>query len=198
MFAVRRAVHIRTGQRAAAEALDGWLAQHAVEVVGLPDVYDGCVYLLRNYATVPDLVLIGVDWLAEDEFALVRYVRETWPRAGVVIYGSSAATPSFDWAAWTYTCRSDAALREMIAEPPAALLQRLAASAAPAPALPPAADVLPDEQALPLPPASAPGAHDQPAPDHAERSDGRLSAAAESSDAGELPVWRDAADEVEA
>lgn len=154
MFAVRRAIHICTGQRAAAEALDAWLAQHKVEVVGLPDVYDGCVYLLKNYESVPDLVFIGADWLAEDEFAIVRYVRETWPRAAVVVYGSSAATPSFDWAPWTHTCRTEAALRKLVGQPPAALLQQLADQAAPARTLPTGPGVLgavDDLSALPDP-----------------------------------------------
>lgn len=135
---VRRAIHVRTGQRAAVEAVDAWLAGHGVDVVGLPDVYAACVHILQHYADVPDLVLLGADWLAEDEFALLTYVRQTWPRAGVIVYGSPAGTPLLDILPLMRTCRTEAALRALLAEPPAAVLDALfeqaAALAAPLPA----------------------------------------------------------------
>lgn len=136
VFAVHRAFHIRTGQRAAGEAIDAWLSRHEVETISVADVYEACVYLLKHYECVPDLALLGTAWLTEDELSIVRYIRETWPRVGVVIYGGAAETPAFDSSPFTRICRSQAALERVLAEPPAHLLQQLCQQAAPARPLP--------------------------------------------------------------
>jgi hypothetical protein len=122
---VRRAIHVRTGQRAAVDAVDAWLKRHDTEVVSFDDVYAACVHLLQAYERVPDLALIGSDWLGEDEYNIVTYMRQTWPRVGIVVYGESRSTPVFDMLPMTQSCRMEDALRRLIAEPPAVLLEQL-------------------------------------------------------------------------
>ena len=130
MVAVRSAVHLHTGQPAAANALDAWLARHGVERIAFDDVYASCVHLLTRYDHVPDLALVGADWLQEDEFGIVRYLRETWPRVGIVVYGRAETSPALHAAPLVCTCPTQAALDRLLAETPAQLLQRLCADAA--------------------------------------------------------------------
>ncbi len=129
MVEVRTGIHIRTGQPAAADALDRWLADHKVQTTAFADVYEACVHLLREYEDIPDVVAIGTDWLAADELAIVRYARETWPRAIIVLCGAAAGA-ALDTSPLTVACRSDAALQELLAETPLHLLERLCARAA--------------------------------------------------------------------
>jgi len=146
VFQVRRAVHIRTGQPAAAEAIDAWLSDHDVEVLACADVYEACVHLLREYHNVPEMVVIGTDWLAPDELAIVRYARETWPRAAIVVYGAGAS-PAPEASPLTIACGSDAALRTVLADSPAQLLERLCLRTVTVPA----DDLLPTRAATPTP-----------------------------------------------
>ena len=131
MYAVRNAMHIRTGQRAAAEAVDAWLGQHQVDVAAFADVYAACAFLLKHFDRVPELTFIGADWLAESEFAIARYIRETWPRTGIVLYGSAGVPLGADVAPLVLTCRGEAALREVIALRPAEVLRKIHSTAAP-------------------------------------------------------------------
>jgi len=122
---VQSALHIRTGQRASAVALDAWLSRHEVAVVGVEDVYEACVYLLKNYEQVADLVLIGVDGLAEDEAAIIGRVRDTWPRAGIVIYGRPGAFPVPCVAPPLQVCCTTEALDRVLSQTPAQLLDAM-------------------------------------------------------------------------
>lgn len=131
MYAVRKAIHIRTGQRARADMVDEWLTDHDVEIVALADVYEACVYLLKHYDQVPDLALVGADWLSASEFAIVRYIRETWPPVGVVVYGGSPDAPAYDFSPLVLTCRSDQALEGLWRRTPTDVLCRLAGEAMP-------------------------------------------------------------------
>jgi hypothetical protein len=133
---VRSALHIRTGQRAAADALDAWLAQYQVESVPFGDVYEACVHLLQNYAHVPDLVLVGADWLSDNEVNIVRYVRQTWSAAAIVVYGSAPDTPRVDVLPLVMTCRGERGLRTLLGGTPAELVRRLAESVGPLEPLP--------------------------------------------------------------
>ncbi len=125
MSEVRSAIHVRTGQRELSEAVDAWLRHHAVETVALADAYDACVYLLRNYQRVPDLALIGADWLADDEFRLLTCLRQTWPRTAVLVYGATTDIPWFDGLPQVLTCRGAEALRARLADSPAELMRRI-------------------------------------------------------------------------
>jgi len=119
---VQSALHVRTGQRTSAVALDAWLSRHEVAVVGVEDVYEACVYLLKNYEQVPDLVLIGMDGLAEDEAAIIGRVRDTWPRAGIVIYGRPGAFAVPCVAPPVQVCCTTEALDRLLSQTPAQLL----------------------------------------------------------------------------
>lgn len=125
VFEVHRAIHVRTGPPSSADALDQWLAGHGVEIVALDNAYDACVHLLKHYDQVADLALVGTTWLGEQEFRILHYIRETWPRVGVVIYGSANTTPAVEWVPLTMTCPGEAAVRELVTQTPTSLLHRL-------------------------------------------------------------------------
>lgn len=159
MLGVRRAIHIRTGQRAAVDAIDAWLARHDVDVVRVDDVYGACAHLLRHYERIPDLALLGADWLSEEELSIVAYLRHTWPRVGVVVYGAARSTPMLDMMPMTHSCRVENDLARLVAESPDALVQRLRARAASlAPPSGPATRAAPDHTAELRAPAVAPAA----------------------------------------
>jgi hypothetical protein len=132
MYVVRRTIHIRTGQGAQSEAVDAWLSRHDVEVAGFADVYAACAYLLKHCDCVPDLVLVGADWLSASEFDIVRYARETWPHVGIVVYGGAQDAPSFEHWPRVRTCRSTAALKALLAGTPTDVLDKMPEEISPA------------------------------------------------------------------
>ncbi len=121
---VRCAFHLRGGERCTVELIDAWLARYGYDVAGCADPYDACVHLLLNQAQAPELAFLGTDWLAREEFALLEYVREAWPRTGILVYGSDlqSAFGALDMMAF---CKSRAALRESLAQTPDDLLANL-------------------------------------------------------------------------
>ncbi len=125
MTLVRQALHIRTGQRATVEALDAWLADHAVAVVPVADVYAACVHLLQRYDQVPELVLLGADWLSASELGILRYVRETWPRAAIIVYGAARDWSACELAPLTMVCQGAPELQRLIAQTPAEVVRRI-------------------------------------------------------------------------
>jgi hypothetical protein len=147
------------------DAIDAWLTDHEVEAFACADVYEACVHLLREYENVPDLVLMGADWLAEDELGIVRYVRETWPQAVMVLYGA-AAPAGLDLLPLTLTCRTDAGLQELLAKPPAQVVRQLRARATPrSPAAPlPAVAAAPAGPSVVEPPRLRPLKNEPPLP----------------------------------
>lgn len=125
MVEVRSAIHIRTGQCAIVEALDAWLARHRAEVIAFADVYEACVHLIKDCEQIPDLALIGADWLADDEFDIVAYIRQTWPRTAVVVYGGAREAPLVDLLPMMLTCRTEVALQQLLAGTPTDLVRRM-------------------------------------------------------------------------
>ncbi len=123
---VRRAIHIRTGQSASIAAVDTWLTRHELEVARFDDVYSACVHLLTNYERIADLALVGADWLADDEFNIITYIRQTWPRTAIIVYGASDKTPIYDVLPLMRTVRRQAALDELVAQNPADVVTELA------------------------------------------------------------------------
>lgn len=124
MSGAHRAIHIRTGPPAAANAVERWLRADNVEVAALPDAYAACVHLLREYENVADLALIGTDWLDAQEIRIVHYIRQTWPRIGVVMYGTGPM-PAAESTPLVRVCSTDAALRDLLAQSPTAVLDAL-------------------------------------------------------------------------
>jgi hypothetical protein len=122
---VHSAIHVCTGQRHLAALVDTWLTQHSVPVTTFGDVFSACVYLLKNYERVPDLALVGADWLSEDELGIVSYVRQTWPRAGAVVYGAGGTSANFESVPYVRVCHSDGALRAVLATSPHDVLASL-------------------------------------------------------------------------
>lgn len=118
----RRAIHIRSGQAGAGQAVDNWLEHHGVERVCCADVLDACAFILKSSAFVPDLAFVGVDRLTADDLAIIKYLRETWPAIAIVLYGEHAELNSSTRATRTLVCPSRAALDQILAAPPDRLL----------------------------------------------------------------------------
>lgn len=132
----RTAIHLCTGQHADAQALNAWLERHGVEVIGFDDVYRACVHLLRRYERIPDLALVGTDWLMDDEINIVAFLRQTWPRVAVILYGGTHESPLVELLPLTRTCRGAAGLSELTSRSPDELLRELTADAGPPPSRP--------------------------------------------------------------
>jgi len=122
---VRSAIHVRTGQRELSEAVDIWLRHHGVATIALADAYEACLHLLRNQQRAVDLALIGADWLADDEFRVLTFLRQTWQRTPVLVYGASNDLPCFDAVPLVVTCRGAASLEAKLAQPPGELVRRI-------------------------------------------------------------------------
>jgi hypothetical protein len=131
VFTVSSAIHIRTGQRALADTLDQWLARHDVTTRGFDDVYAACVHLLQQYEQIPDLALVGTDWLAPDELSIIAYVRQTWPRTGVVVYGGQRETPRIDLWPLTRAVQGEAGLQKLTGRTPSEIFTELCAEMPP-------------------------------------------------------------------
>ena len=118
----RRTIHIRAGGAGAGQAVDNWLERHGVERVCCADALDACAFILKNSAHVPDLAFVGVDRLTADDLAIIKYLRETWPAIGIVLYGEHAELDPHTRATRTLVCPSRAALDEILAASPDRLL----------------------------------------------------------------------------
>ena len=125
MSLVRSALHLRTGETTAAEAISSWLRHYRVGGTDFSDAFEACVYLLEQSEQTPDLAFVGTDWLTPDEFPIIRYIHETWPGVGVIVYGDGGELPPQESGALLWRCRSVDALRQLLAESPSVLLQRL-------------------------------------------------------------------------
>lgn len=131
MKQVRRAIHIRTGQRADVDAVEEWLAAHHVDLLPCSDAYDACVRMATDAHDAPELALLGIDWLAPDDLAVVTYLRRTWPHIAVVVYGGdSASAAQFELDPATRTCRVQGTLMRLLRLAPDELLARFAMSPA--------------------------------------------------------------------
>ena len=120
-----RAIHIRTADRGADDAIAEWLHRHEIDVIDCADAFDACVAALDSPHDAPELALAGVDWISPNESAVLGYLRETWPGIIIVVHGGSTAAVGYPASALTLVCRTGDALRELLASPPAALRARL-------------------------------------------------------------------------
>ncbi|MCG3125413.1 MAG: hypothetical protein CHACPFDD_00232 [Phycisphaerae bacterium] len=81
------ALHLCTGDRALEQAADASLSERAWSVLEFENVYSAAAHFCRQREPAPRLVLIGLDWLADDEREIVRRARQTWPDAVIATYG---------------------------------------------------------------------------------------------------------------
>jgi len=132
VYDVRSAIHVRTGPAALTAEVDQWLTRHGVANRAFDDAYAACAHLLLHFDQVPDLALVAVDALRPDELELVGFIRQTWPRAGIIVYGELAGAGLADGLSRTMSCRSPAALQRLLAESPSDVLRRLSAGDPPA------------------------------------------------------------------
>jgi hypothetical protein len=155
------ALHIRTGDPGAGEAIDAWLTASGFDALNCADAYEACVHLLRRAEQVPELIFIGVDWLAPDEHEILRYARETWPAVGMVIYGAPQP-PSAARLPLSRCCGSRAELAALLAESAGTLIDRFARAAGAAAEAGVVADSAAAPRGAPLRPALAgPENHDR-------------------------------------
>ncbi len=122
------AMHVRTGDPGSAGFVDGWLRAHDARIVDCADAYDACVRLIQQAEHVPDLVFIGADWLDADEQQILRYVRDTWPAVGVIVYGQppQAFTDRIDR---LHLCASRGDLERLLDRAPPEVAEKLDADA---------------------------------------------------------------------
>lgn len=88
------AIHLRTGHDADAQTVERWLAQHHWQCIPCADAFELCTRALRQPELIPDLVLLGLDWLPPDEQAVSGHIADTWPAAIIVAYSHDARVPA--------------------------------------------------------------------------------------------------------
>lgn len=116
-----RALHIATGDQAAAFLFDAWLNRYSAEIERVSDVFDACVRMLQSPEKLPDLILLG-GTLADDEQLLIRYLIETWPGAIILHYGQGGAAHPIA-APWILHVESQTRRNEILSSDPAHLVQ---------------------------------------------------------------------------
>jgi hypothetical protein len=118
------AVHLCTGNQGTDEAIRAWLERHGVEVVACADAFEACTVALTQPDRKPDLALIGTDWLAPEELAIIGYWRETWPGLTVILYGSAEGTAGLPTQPSTHVCRSAEELQHLLEDSPDNVLKQ--------------------------------------------------------------------------
>lgn len=123
------ALHIGVGNRGRAFLFDSWLNRHDVTVEHASDALAACVRLLQSPDQVPDLVLLGADWIGPEELLLARYVHDIWPATVVLTYGPTR--DGLPAAGDALTVPVDTAVRQsaVLSESPQALVQQALARA---------------------------------------------------------------------
>lgn len=117
------AMHVRTGDRGTGYAINAWLERHQVLTVNCEDAFEACATMLTRPDLVPAIALVGTRWLEPDEYALLDYLRETWPHVAIVLYGNEAPRSGRD--PLMFVARLPQGVRKMLAESPATLLEQI-------------------------------------------------------------------------
>lgn len=117
-----RALHVRTGAPALGVRVANWFSDHNVEATSCDDAFDAVAHLIRHPDDMPDLVLIGLDWLADVDFTLLAYIHDTWPSAAVITYVQETLRRITEPESPVFVCRTPEELSGLLCNPPAALL----------------------------------------------------------------------------
>lgn len=125
MISARRALHLRSGESGASERIDAWLGDYGLDVVHCAHAYEACVFVLKQGERVPDLVIVGTDWLASDELPILEYFRETWPGAAILVYGSRSAEIEPETPSMSACCPTLEALDDVLSETPAEFVRQM-------------------------------------------------------------------------
>jgi hypothetical protein len=124
---MRSAIHICVGDRVAENAVNEWLHSGGARVAELGDVYSAGAHLIRHRDDPPAVCVVGANWLRPDELIILAYIRRTWPRTPLVVYGLPVGEQLPRDAGRAVVCRSPVELQALLSEPLESLL-----SAAPA------------------------------------------------------------------
>lgn len=119
---MRSAIHICVGDRTAEDAVNDWLQAGGATVVELGDAYAATAWLIRHRDQPPGICVVGAHWLRSDELVLLTYIRRTWPRTPLVVYGLPPGERLPDDAGHAIVCRSPAELQALLSEPLDSLL----------------------------------------------------------------------------
>jgi hypothetical protein len=117
-----RALHVRTGAPALSARVANWFSDHNVQATSCDDAFDAVTHLIQHPDAIPDLVLIGLDWLTDDDFTLLAYIHDTWPAAAVITYVQESLHRSAEPQTPTVVCQSPEELSVLLSNPPAAVL----------------------------------------------------------------------------
>ncbi len=115
---MRNSIHICAGDRTAEASVDLWLERGGFRVLRFEDPYSACAYLVTNQDDPPDLVVVGANWLTEDELAIIAYVEQSWPGVAQVVYGFPHDANLQGVPSRAVICRSNAQLRELLERSP--------------------------------------------------------------------------------
>lgn len=118
------AVHVCTGERALAARVEAWLAANGVVVQCVDNAFETCVLLSRKLGDPPNLVIVGLDWLSDDELALLSYIRDTWTNAVLVAYADDRSRQIILRDPMTCVCCEPAQLASLMSGTVADLLNR--------------------------------------------------------------------------
>jgi len=110
----RDAIVIRTGQRAESDLVCARLSAAGVKVIECADAIDACVHILRFPDPAPHVVFIGTEWLSREDYALMGYLRQTWPGVLVVLHGEGYDTIPLDRSGPTAVCPTLADLKQLL------------------------------------------------------------------------------------
>ena len=116
------AIHLCTGQPDEAARIDRWLTAHDVPIEHVEDPFRLCVLMLRQPELAPDMALLGGSGLTGDDWAVLHYLKETWPHIGIIAYGGpelKVPEPRL------LTCRTEIEWQHILAGTPKALLNAI-------------------------------------------------------------------------
>lgn len=124
------AIHVRTGEHALAARIERWLTANQVATRQAKDAFDACVVLAEKSQAAPEIVIVGLDWLADDELGLLNLVRETWHNCVLIAYSDDRSRLPVLRDPLALVCCDPAQLTALLAGTTAAFLKRMRDSAA--------------------------------------------------------------------
>lgn len=117
--------HLRTGDAPLARTIAAWIRSHGATSIDCADVFEAALALLRPRGQSPELAFIGAAGLPREHLAIIRFMRETWPRIGLVAYGPGDLADALVGVRGVACCEDSAELAGLLKLPPPALAAAL-------------------------------------------------------------------------